>query len=1123
MKVRAYVSKSARARIEIAKRFLVERAGPRLVIGPSRAALDELALEVTAERGASFGIHRKTLMGLATETAALHLATHGRTPARRVVLDAIARQVARAAFEAGELGFFGRTPSGRGAPGRVAVASTPGFALSLARTLDELDRDGVDPDALSSTSPAGADLARLARRMNEALRARGLASRADTLRAAAEELDKSPLAGLPVVIFDLSLRSKSELDLVRALLASSADAVFVVHQDDTRTVAMLEQLGIQAEAVEPHHDDLAIAQARIFGEAVASEAPAPLEASIVTLRSAPTEALEAVEIARAVLDEARRGVAFDEMAVVVRSRDLYAAHLETALARAEIPAVFEAGTRRPHPAGRALLALIACKLERGSGRRLFEYLSTGQLPGVVAEAPPIVAATADEDLGRFSPEQEPTEDMAPEEDVEAAAPDGEAPKRRRPPLRRWLRILGEAGISRAGRDASVAGYVARRVNVARQELLASRAAAAWDEAEAADEEDVPRATARIDRELADLEELERGLGPVLAALDALPMTGTPTVILASLRNLATLGLRRTELVLALLAELEVLASPTEVELEEIVAILAPRLRLLERTVGRASQAGTAAVVVTTTEGIRGRSRKVVFVPGLAEGIFPLRTREDPLLLDEHRAGLGLRGMGERMLDERLSLSLAAGAATERLRFSYPKIEAETGRPRVPSVYALEVARAIAGSVPSLSELEATSLPPSRVMLAWPAPRSPELAVDELEYTLAIVRSERARSGGPRKGGARFLIERHPLLWRALRARWQRHDSPHLSSWDGLAISSLELKRSLGRYRLSERPYSPSSLEAFAACPYRFYLRAIARLAPREEVAPVDRLDNRVYGQIYHRCQALLASRIMALELDAQDPANRPRLIGEIREVVQSVAEERKRVLEPVVPRIFDDEMERIHRDLMGWLDHENTKRDGFRPFRAELSFGLPRHDTLSPESVREEACIAGGYRLRGAIDVIERDASGRLRVTDYKTGSFPDERKRPYLTVGGGEVLQPLLYALAVKSLRGSAVPESSVVTSSRLYYATRRGGYEQMPVDATPANEAQALRVLDAIDGAIFAGTFPALPRAGACAACSYRTVCGPNEEARTKKKIPGAARERTLVESLVEIRGMP
>src|SRR4029079_7901627 len=100
----------------------------------------------------------------------------------------------------------------------------------------------------------------------------------------------------------------------------------------------------------------------------------------VTLFSAPGEGREAVEIIRRVLDEAERGVPFDEMAVVLRAPRQYLGLLEHASARGGVPMYFDRGTRRPDPAGRAFVALLSCAVERLSAKRFDEYLSLGQVP-----------------------------------------------------------------------------------------------------------------------------------------------------------------------------------------------------------------------------------------------------------------------------------------------------------------------------------------------------------------------------------------------------------------------------------------------------------------------------------------------------------------------------------------------------------------------------------------------------------------------------------------------------------------------------------------------------------------------------------------------------------------------
>ena len=100
----------------------------------------------------------------------------------------------------------------------------------------------------------------------------------------------------------------------------------------------------------------------------------------MVLFSAPGEGREAIEIARRLLQEAERGVPFDQMAVLLRAPQTYLGVLEHALDRAGIPAWFHRGTRRPDPAGRALLALLACADEELSARRFAEYVSLGQVP-----------------------------------------------------------------------------------------------------------------------------------------------------------------------------------------------------------------------------------------------------------------------------------------------------------------------------------------------------------------------------------------------------------------------------------------------------------------------------------------------------------------------------------------------------------------------------------------------------------------------------------------------------------------------------------------------------------------------------------------------------------------------
>ena len=151
--------------------------------------------------------------------------------------------------------------------------------------------------------------------------------------------------------------------------------------------------------------------------------------------------------------------------------------------------------------------------------------------------------------------------------------------------------------------------------------------------------------------------------------------------------------------------------------------------------------------------------------------------------------------------------------------------------------------------------------------------------------------------------------------------------------------------------------------------------------------------------------------------------------------------------------------------------------------------------------------LPGGLRLRGAIDLVERRADGMLRVTDHKTGR---PWAKPGVVVGGGQTLQPLLYALAAERLLGAPA------WAGRLYYCTADGGYAERVVRIDERSRALAAEVAGVIDGALRAGFLPAAPLPGACARCDYRPVCGPHEELRTARKPPGRLRDLARLRAL-------
>ena len=153
--------------------------------------------------------------------------------------------------------------------------------------------------------------------------------------------------------------------------------------------------------------------------------------------------------------------------------------------------------------------------------------------------------------------------------------------------------------------------------------------------------------------------------------------------------------------------------------------------------------------------------------------------------------------------------------------------------------------------------------------------------------------------------------------------------------------------------------------------------------------------------------------------------------------------------------------------------------------------------------------ILKGIRLRGSIDLVEKHAERSvLRVTDHKTGKAPQDRPQ---YVGGGAILQPLLYALAAEQLLGQPVE------SGGLFFCTQRGEFSQFSIPLDAAARERIARVVDTIDESIENGFLPAAPKVGSCEHCDYRPVCGPYEELRSKRK------PADRLEPLINIRNMP
>jgi PD-(D/E)XK nuclease superfamily len=337
----------------------------------------------------------------------------------------------------------------------------------------------------------------------------------------------------------------------------------------------------------------------------------------------------------------------------------------------------------------------------------------------------------------------------------------------------------------------------------------------------------------------------------------------------------------------------------------------PEFRLLaidllrEVTLDRPRQA-EGAVCVLGVQDTLGVDFDHVFVPGLADTEFPRHYTEHPVLDDSARRTLNpaaravltekFSGILDRRLlgkilfttsdkarEEPLLFFLALEAANQTCTLSYPTRTA-SGEVIFPSIFIDEVQRhfcALDGQVPVVQRPPALpSVPPPaqclepgellrRVAMTWGTTGGAELTALDAALRSRGVLVERLR--------ALASIE-------ALRKPYLLGASPTVAI-DPAPFGDIGRRVDLrGRFLDPQRPWSPSMLEDAATCPFAFFSKHVLRLAPRSE--PDYDVSPATLGKLAHD--------ILAEFFRADPPRQAAAAVARIRAIAHQVLAKHRR-------------------------------------------------------------------------------------------------------------------------------------------------------------------------------------------------------------------------------------
>jgi len=499
---------------------------------------------------------------------------------------------------------------------------------------------------------------------------------------------------------------------------------------------------------------------------------------------------------------------------------------------------------------------------------------------------------------------------------------------------------------------------------------------------------------------------------------------------------------------------------------------------------------------------RGISFRALFVPGLADGVFPQRIHPDPILSDVERKALGhhrgdplaLTPQYRRHAEEELLFVLTVGAARERLILTHPRMEPVTGRPLALSGFLFHMAEVLEGKRTDLNDLKSSSWYRwvSSVPLSHPEDSD---ALDEGEYHLA-----RLKKGG--ESVIRCLERLSPVFHSAREAHARRCEAVRLSSYDGALLGKEARELLRRRFHPALGTPSPTALEEYAACPFRYYLRYVLSLNPLQEPEPVLTLPARERGRLVHR---ILRDFYRQIVDSGEAPLLRSRLEN-YRRCMQSLVDRWCRWQQSVGHTGHEMSWELERRRLRAEMEefiYEELAEDGqFIPRHVEVSFPPSPHKhashalELSPLKLQLDAQTL--VILQGRVDRIDLSEDGRAaRIVDYKSrrrGLKPQD-------FHGGRQIQLPVYALAARHFLASMGVKQ---VDAQYYYVSRQGGFKREPLlsDEIHAMEDKLREIVALIVEGIVGGIFIQTGGEDICRGCDYSPACGPERRSTLRRK---------------------
>ncbi|MFQ5693911.1 MAG: PD-(D/E)XK nuclease family protein, partial [Nitrospinota bacterium] len=308
--------------------------------------------------------------------------------------------------------------------------------------------------------------------------------------------------------------------------------------------------------------------------------------------------------------------------------------------------------------------------------------------------------------------------------------------------------------------------------------------------------------------------------------------------------------------------------------------------------------------------------------------------------------------------------------------------------------------------------------------------------------------------------------------------------PRLTDRDGMTGKLPDLWT-----ELRKRGFSPTALETYAQCPFKFFASRVLGLEEPEDLEEVTELDSLTIGVLLHD-----VFQRFFYQWSKKESADPSRLLSQ---VIESTLDEFEANHPVGYPLLWQGTRGRVR-----WLATDYAEKElrflqesGFRPFAFE-----EMSDARIPE-IPGSPSILRGVKIKGRLDRLDRREGGdgvELRVVDYKFKGGKNAAKRKMERDAlRGRTLQPAFYVLLAEA------GEPGVKASAELHYLAPlwpdpAGSRDICPPGAWESPWAREMgdTLAESLKG-IRDGKFYIIPHDGDyghCSYCPYQVLCRKN-----------------------------